>query len=159
MKIKVMALAVTLALAGCGKSAEVPAAAPTEAAKPLDAEGVVRALAKAGLPIENIAVLDEKTDSNNLLGRPGQYTSKVELFDHRHPKPAQGDEGWATVEVFATPEDAKQRRDYIAKMTDGVPVLLQYQVLRGKVLLRLDKVALPSEVKEYEAGLAKLIPE
>lgn len=159
MKHVAVALALTLALTGCGKKESGSSVAAVEAAKPLDAAGVAEGLKKAGLPVENVAVLDEKTDSNNLLGRPGQYTSKADFFDHRHPKTATSDDGSATIEVFANAEDAKKRRDYIAKVTDGVPFLLQYQVLRGKVLLRLDKVALPSEVKEYEEALAKIAPE
>lgn len=156
---KIVAL-IALALAACDGKPQSPE--PTASAVPeiRTAKDVVDALAAAGLPVTSVTVLDEKTDSNNLLGRPGQYTSKVMFYDGRHPKAKDGgDEGENTVEMFASAEAAKTRRDYIDGVTKGLPFLMQYQVLRGRVLLRLDKVLLPSEEKAYEAALAKIAGE
>lgn len=138
-----------------GAASEAPAQAPA----PQTAAQVADALGKQGIVLQNIVVLDEKTDTNNLLGRPGQYTSKVFFHDSRHPKtPESGDEFEGTVEVFASPADAKKRHDYIAEVTAGMPMLLQYQFLRGNVLVRLPKAFTPSETAVYKAELEMIIP-
>lgn len=158
-KFTVLTIAgLSLLTAGCG-SKGADSAAP-QARKVETAQQVVDALRSGGLPITDVVIIDERTDSNNLLGRPGQYTSKVFFYDGRHPKsPEGGDEGENSVEYFASAADAKKRDDYIAQVTDGVPLLMQYRLRHGKVLVRLDKVLLPSEAKEYELALSKVLPE
>jgi hypothetical protein len=153
-------MAATLSACGAHKNDDQGSAEQSKAAEPtpvMDAAGIVKQLSAQGLKIENVVAVTEDSDSNHLLGRPGQYTSKAFFYDARHPKSADSDEGENTIEVFSNPDDAKKRHDYIAKVTDGVPFLLQYQFLRGSVLLRLDHIATPSEAKEYELALAKVI--
>lgn len=130
--------------------------APEQATKPIDAAGAADALRKAGLPVQSVVVVTEKSDDNQLLGRPGQYTSKVFFYDGRHPKVPDSDEGENTIEVFPDDASAKRRRDYIAGVTEGIGMLTQYQYLNGRVLVRLDKVVLPSEAKGYEKAIAAL---
>lgn len=117
-----------------------------------NAKAVADAFKLAKLPIVDVKELSETTDDNHLLGRPGQYTSKLFFYDARHPKSADS-EGENTIEVFLNPIDAKRRHDYIAEITGGVGMLTQYQILRGPILVRLDKVILPSEAKAYESAL------
>jgi len=147
--------AFALALANCGGAATNTPEAP---AKPrvTKAEDVTAAFAKAGLKVTDVTVVTDKTDDNQLLGRPGQYTSKVFFYDARHPKSAAEGQGENTVEVFGTDADAKARHDYIDQVTKGVPMLLQYQLRQGRALVRFDKEALPSEVDEYRKVLAGL---
>lgn len=132
--------------------------AAAEAQAPQTAAEVATALTKQGIAVQNVVVLDEKTDSNNLLGRPSQYTSKAFFHDARHPKtPDSGDEFEATIEVFASPADAQKRHDYIDQVTSGVPMFVQYQFLRGNVLLRLPKAFTPSETAAYKTAMEKII--
>lgn len=152
------ALCSLLVLSACGgapMASNKVDAAPTPAETAATATEVAEGLRKAGLPIVNVDTLTEASDSNQLLGRPGQYTSKVYFFDRRHPKQA-GDEGQNTIEVFADTATAAKRRDYIARMTEGIGMLTQYQYLDGKILLRLDKALLPSEAEQYRKALAAL---
>lgn len=152
----------SLALVSCGQDeskSQGRAATPAAVEAPKDAAAVGEALREQGIDLQDVAVLDEKSDTNNLLGRPGQYTSKIFFHDARHPKtPESGDEFEGTIEVFANAADAQKRRDYIEQVTSGMPMLLQYQFLRGNVLVRLPKAFAPSETKSYEDALAKIVP-
>lgn len=154
-------LLATLALLASCQEAKAPenAATPsTTAATPAPhAIEVAGYFAKAGLSAPNAAVVTEQNDTNQLMGRPNQYTSKVFFYDLRHPK-GDADENENTVEVFANAEDAKARQDYVASVTKGVPMATQYQILRGPVLVRLDKALLPSEVDQYREVLNKSLP-
>lgn len=148
-------------LAACGEKApsgnETVATAP--APKVDTAEDVIGLFTTAGLKVENVVNLTAESDSNQLLGRPGQYTSKAFFYDARHPKQPEGDEGEHTVEVFASAEDAKRRHDYIKSMTENMPMLAQYQVLRGPVLVRFDKAMLPAQVDEYKKVIEGAVSE
>jgi hypothetical protein len=151
--------AAAVLLPGCGSGDQIPAGnvASPAPAPVAAASDVAAALTAAGLKLTSIVVVTEATDDNQLMGRPGQYTSKVFFYDARHPKsPDAPGAGENTIETFATAEDAKARRDYIEQMTKGSPLLLQYQILHGRTLVRLDKALLPSEVEGYREALAKL---
>lgn len=152
----------SLSLVSCNGAKSPTGAASETAAKvqaPATAGQVADSLGKEGIVLQDVVVLDEKTDTNNLLGRPGQYTSKVFFHDARHPKtPDSGDDFEGTVELFATPADAQKRHDYIEQVTSGMPMMLQYQFLRGNVLVRLPKAFTPSETEAYKAALEKMIP-
>ncbi|MGN1358656.1 MAG: hypothetical protein ACI4WU_04745 [Bacilli bacterium] len=121
-----------LLLVGCGKSSEK-----------LDAEGYANKLKDGGLNISNIIVYDEKTDENKLLGKPNQYTSKVNF-----------DEG--SIEVFENNEDAKNRKEYIENITSKASVLTEYDYLKDNVLLRINKEIDSDKAKEYEDMLNKI---
>lgn len=148
-------------LAACGQSndtvSNIPDTAQSETPKAaLDAAAVANGLKVAGLPIEGINALTEATDSNNMMGRPGGYTSKAFFFDKRHEGEGNEPAEQNTIEVFASEQDATTRREYIEGVTKGMPFLTQYMIQSGTTLLRLDKVITPTEAKEYEAALAKL---
>ena len=153
--------ALVLVLAGCGQSKEtvsdIPEDEPTKVSVAArDAEGVVTALTEAGLPIGGIVVLTEETDDNNMMGRPGGYTSKVFFFDNRYEGEGMEPSEQNTIEVFPSEEDATRRREYIEGVTEGMPMFSQYRIQVGLVLMRLDKVMKPGEAKEYEAALGEL---
>jgi len=152
----IVAATVLCLVSGCSSEPTQNTQADAAEAKtpvPTNANEVATALKRAKLPLVNIKELSEVTDDNHLLGRPGQYTSKLFFYDARHLKGGEGDDGENTIEVFANPVDAKRRHDYIAAITEGVGMLTQYQILRGPVLVRLDKLVLPTEAKAYEAAL------
>lgn len=132
-----------------GLAAALVLAGPAIAQRIATAADVTDAFAAAGLPVHRVVVLNAATDPNQLLGRPGQYTSKVTFSDARRSDAEN------TVEVFATAAQARTRRDYIARITEGAPFLTQYQVLDGRILARFDRAMLPQEVEQYRSALAQ----
>jgi hypothetical protein len=148
-------LFVALALA-----AQPVAVSGLHADAPRDAGDMATALAASGLPIADIQVLTSKTDPNKLLGRPGQYTSKVFFFDSRYPAGANDVlSGENTIEGFATIAEAKRRAAYIIKITSGSPMFAQYVYHRGRFVLRLDKALDPDEATAYDEALAKIVTQ
>lgn len=144
-----------LQVQACGNTPDAANVSAAQApAATLTAAGVLKTLTDHGVKVVNVREVTESSDDNHLLGRPGQYTSKLFFYDSRHPKQSGNDtEGESTIEVFTTPEDAQRRRDYIDTVTKGMPFALQYQLLYGRALVRLDKILTPSEVAEYKAAL------
>src|SRR5262245_52752476 len=104
----------------------------------LDAKAVFDRLAAAGLPITNPVPVDKSTDPNNLLGRPGGYTSRLSFsVPGGDPKADQYGMGrGGVIEVFATASDAKRRADRIRK--GDKESRGEHQYLAGTVLVRLD---------------------
>lgn len=138
------------ALTGCEKVKDMPKSVADEA---VTAAAIVDQFKAAGLPVQDVEIITAGTDENKLLGRPNQYTSKVNFYDSRHLDEQEFEQGEHYVEVFANADDAKARRDYVTEVTKGTPFLTQYQLLEGTVLVRLDKVLTPDEVAGYEAAL------
>ncbi|WP_310604814.1 Ig-like domain-containing protein [Anaerosporobacter sp.] len=120
----------------------------------LTAEEIVNKFIDAGLNVGTVIVYDETTDPNNKLGRPNQYTSKVNFadsqvtqYDYEGATPVGG-----TVEVFNNSADAKARYDYIYSVAHGT-IFEQYMYLQNNVLLRLDFELTPTQASEYEKVL------
>lgn len=135
---------------GVGSAAASTTGTPT-------AQQVIFKLKTAGMPIGKFKVYNERNDGNHLLGRPGQYTSKVNFRDKRVP--ASGDfdvTGGGAVEVFASKADAKRRYDYVSAIAKS-PLFSEYDYLEGKVLLRLSHILTPTQAKRYEASLRRLV--
>lgn len=133
------ALITGIALAGCSSTTTSPAAAPPagstapsasapkKVATPVTAAQAVDALTKTVTTAKAGAEVTAANDGNHLLGRPGQYTSKVGFTDSRI-KPAdvegmtEGDVAFGgAVEVFANADDAKARAAYIQAVTKNLP--------------------------------------
>lgn len=170
--------AVAALTAGCSSSAEevpvaapsttaaapVPssAAAPTTTAESLDAAAVLAELQSAGLPITDSAAVTETNDANNLIGRPGQYVSKVAFADSRVGQPidqaAPGNDAGGSIEVFATASDAQKRSDYIQKSLAnlGPAAGTEYHYLTGTALVRVTGVLPPSAAAAYETAVAAI---
>lgn len=113
------AAAVVLALGACGSGGT--STVSTTAAKPkpaLTAEQVA-----SGMGIGSVKAYTAATDPNHLLGRQGEYTSKV---------------NWSagSVEVFSDTADASARQAYVQAFK--CPFGDGYDYLDGVYLLRLD---------------------
>lgn len=146
---RIAALFAAALLAGCGVKGSESAAPKHD----LTAIEVADALKSQGLPIEDVRTYTAATDPNSLLGRPGQYIGKADFVDAR-----QTGEGTSyTIEVFDNEAAAKARRDYIEAVTKNVPFLLEYQILDGKTLVRLDKALTPDQVEQYRQVLKKVL--
>ena len=109
----------------------------------MDAEGYALELEKVGLDISDLIVYTAETDENELLGRPNQYTSKVNFVN-------------GSIEVFESEKDVKSRQEYINSIGEATPMFAEYNYINGKALLRIDKSLTPEEAKKYEEEFMKL---
>jgi hypothetical protein len=139
-----------LALGGCAEGANPRA------------DNIALKLKGQGLPVRQVKVYSEADDPNKLLGRPGQYIGKANFRDSRADSDrARGldvSEG-GSIEVFAFEGDARQRADYVEEIArSGGGLFAEYDYLRGKVLLRVAGNLTPTEAREYQAALKKIVP-
>jgi hypothetical protein len=168
-KILVACVATVLAVAlmGCqGKPATVPSPAKTVEASPsartesqpksrLTSDEIVAAFKTAGLPIGKVEVYDAETDTNKLLGRPGQYVAKFNFADTRLEQP-EGDLAGGSVESFSTEKDLNNRAQYIKSIGESMPLLVEYEYTNGFMLLRLRGGLTPKQAEEYNTIFQKL---
>ncbi|MDN5293186.1 MAG: hypothetical protein PWQ91_410 [Eubacteriales bacterium] len=158
-------LVTALFLAGCGsqeKNQSTPKSPVSTKKLPANAEEVVKALKESGLPIGKVMVFTAENDPNSLLGRPGQYTSKVNFVDTRINEPVSDKdisvENGGSVEFFANKEDAKKRYEYVSAIAkSGPPMFVEYDYLVDKVLLRVSGKLTPQQAAEYEAKLKEIM--
>lgn len=154
MRLVPLVAAVTLAsaLTACG--------APTT---DLDAAGVIQALVKQGMPATLTVTYDASNDPNKLLGRPNGYTSKASFTDRRvdpskasAAKPGDVELG-GSVEVFASADEASARAAYISEIGKKLPMMGEYDYVKGPVLVRVSRELTPTDAQPYEAALGKIV--
>jgi hypothetical protein len=116
-----------------------------------------------GMPIGSFVNYTVRTDENHLLGRPGEYISKVNFQDTRIPAaetdgdPTSIDAG-GSIETFASSSDAQRRLDYVKSVTQSFQAFAEYEYLvGGTVLLRLSNVLTPAEAAAYRRALQSAI--
>ncbi|WP_432893270.1 hypothetical protein ACQPYH_19710 [Kribbella sp. CA-245084] len=176
--IAVAALGAAGLLAGCGGDKTKPvggapgqASGTTSSAKPSvsvattaapetkpvsDAAVIAKALqAASGGHVKSLWTYTEDTDPNNLIGRPGGYTSATFVYDNRVSgcKAKPDSMCGAQVEQFATADDAKRRQDYIAGIYKAAPILgTEYLTVEETTLLRVTGELKPSINRQYVAA-------
>jgi hypothetical protein len=164
------ACAAVILLAGCSSTATSPssgapaspAAAKSSASKPLTATTALEAIAVSVKSVKLTGTVTAANDSNHLLGRPSQYTSKVTFSDSRISKGdasvfSKGDvELGGAIEVFGSPDDAKARAKYIQTVTKSMPGLAEYDYVHGSIVVRVSRFLTPAQAGEYKAAAAKL---
>ncbi len=163
----VVVAAFAVPLAGCGgstQSATTPTATPvtTTAAAASPAQSPASVIAKfqaAHLPVVPTITYTAESDSNHLLGRPGQYTAKESWTDTR-VDPSQVRDHAAgnvdlggSVEQFSTSADAQARSGYIANVEKGLGIT-EYDYVTGTALVRVSSALTPDQAKAYQAVLA-----
>ncbi|WP_139346715.1 PGRS-family protein [Sinomonas mesophila] len=174
MKRSYMALGVAaVLLTGCAPASPAPHSAspattsetstpsvtPTPSATPTptktsaaDATAIAERI-KTGVPsITGITTVTETNDSNQLIGRPGQYTSAAWVADSGAVVGATGADGGAVVEVFATEADAAARSIYIQETLTrlGPAFGTEWHHLSGATLLRVSGKLAPSVNEQYK---------
>lgn len=122
---------------------------------------ILQGLKAHNLPIGVYFNYTADNDVNKLLGRPGQYTGKLNFKDTRISSSDQGanisvsDGG--SIEVFASTTDAKNRFAYIQSISkSGVALFAEYEYLDGVVILRVSSQLTPSQAAQYQAALKAL---
>lgn len=109
----------------------------------MTAEQYSIALKNAGLLIDDLKVVTAENDENKLLGRPNQYTSKVNFKN-------------GSIEVFNNKEDLKARQEYINEIGKATSIFAEYNYANGNALLRINKSLTPEDAKKYEDEFMKL---
>lgn len=126
------------------------------APQPLTAEEISSNLKLANLPIGNVIVYTEDNDVNKLLGRPNQYISKVNFADTTLEQIDAEDPDGGSIETFRNPADLTARKDYIEAAEKEMPALVEYMVVNGNYLLRLNHGLTPTQVDGYKEAFMKL---
>jgi hypothetical protein len=128
---------------------------------PQSADEVLQKLKDRELPVGESVAYTAKTDPNDLLGRPNQYTSKVIFNDTRlNPDPmAKGFDvqNGGSIEVFKDEDDAIARAKYLKNLTKSLSPLAEYSYREGTVLLRLSHRLTPTQAAEYEDALKDIL--
>jgi len=172
----ILAILMIATLSGCGGSTEEAAKqsdpqelaispdpetpSPAPSAKLETAEDYANALKDAGLPIGKIEVWTAETDPNAKLGRPNEYTSKIDFEDTTLEKSDTEYLTGGTIEVFATKDNCQSRYEYLEQFTDpslGVIGLNQYMYKGDTVILRVSYDVVPDEAAKYETAFNALI--
>jgi hypothetical protein len=163
MKKIAVAAAALVMLTGCGGSKETPtpnavqttqqapATTPTENAGSQNA-GQLATKMKTAVAAKSVKVWTEDNDPNKLLGRPGGYTSAATLIDKSLPCTDPGVDCGASIEVFATPEEATKRAEYIKSLRTGGMLGTEYHTLIGSTLLRVTGELPPKTNTKYAAA-------
>jgi hypothetical protein len=128
-----------------------------DAGQALDAKAVFDRLVGQGLPIANPVPVDDSTDPNELLGRPGGYTSRLSFsLPCGDPDADQYGIGrGGIIEVFATASDAGERLNFI-RSTDRRSRHDERQYRAGPVLVRLADCVNRSLANEFEGAVQTL---
>jgi hypothetical protein len=128
----------------------------------LTAEQVAIRLAGAGLPLRTTVVYTAANDPDNLLGRPGGYTSKIAFADPRigRDRVAGTDtdaiERGGSIEVYPDVAAASARVDYLRTVSSASPRLAEYTYLQAGVVLRLSRHLTQDAAAGYEGTLKRL---
>jgi hypothetical protein len=152
--------------AGMTAAGSQGACAPVETTAPpttLTAAQITQKLKDAGLPISKVIVYTEKTDPNNMMGRPGGYVGKTAFVDKRvDPAKAKDDsEGSAelggSVEVYSISDAAAQRAAYVQGFYTGGMLGSEYDYSAGSVVLRVSGILTPSQARGYQDALNQIV--
>lgn len=131
---------------------------PATVSKPVNASAAFTKLSATVDSAKLSGTVTADNDPNHLLGRPGQYASKVTFNDTRiKASDVSGtdkgdvDRGGA-IEVFATPADATARAKYIQAVTKSMPMLSEYDYVHGTVLVRVSHYLTPDQAAGYKTA-------
>ena len=161
-----LATITALALAGCSNTSSshgnsnsgssAPVKANAVAATPLTA-GTAFTKLTATVPTAKLSgTVTAATDPNHLLGRPGQYTSKVTFTDTRIKASDVTDSTKGSVdlggaiEIFADPAGATARAKYIQAIAKSMPAVAEYDYVHGAVLVRVSHYLTPAQAATYK---------
>lgn len=136
----------TLLFAGCSKPA-----VQTLPPEPLTMQNVIDAITAANLPINKPFHYDEANDPNELLGRPNQYTAKMNFKD-----PDTKDVE-LSIEIFPSNERAEARCAYIESIGKASSILSKYCFVNRNAVLHIHSKMQPYRAAEYERAFRGVI--
>ncbi len=120
--------------------------------KEYSAEEIINSMKEKSTNIGKIVVFSSDNDPNNLLGRPNQYTSKIQFEDVRIDQSYlnENEVKGGTIEVFSSKKDMENRKSYIESISSQSSLFAQYIYSKGYAILRLECDITPEQAKEYE---------
>jgi hypothetical protein len=128
---------------------------------PQTAKEVLQGLKDEGMPIGKSEAYNAENDPNKLLGRPNQYTSKVNFKDTRlKPDPIAGKfdvPNGGSIEVFEDQDDAIARKKYLEGLGKSFSPMAEYSYREGTVLLRVSNRLTPKQAAEYQEALKSIL--
>ena len=161
----VTAAALLTALTACSSSGTSSSsgsagkAGNAAASKPLTASTAFEQISGKVTTAKLSGTVTAANDGNHLLGRPGQYTSKITFEDARikasdveFTKKGDVERGGA-IEVFASPDDAQARAKYIGAVTKSMPMLAEYDYVHGTILVRVSHYLTPDQAGVYKTAV------
>ncbi|OHV48255.1 hypothetical protein BCD48_15990 [Pseudofrankia sp. BMG5.36] len=150
---------------GTPTPAVTPTADAATAADPLaglTAEQVAIRLLGAGVPLRTSIVYDASSDPNQLLGKPGGYTSKIAFLDARTGISPAGVtskdpvEQGGSIEVFADPAAASSRVQQLRTISSSSQLVQEADYQHGGVVLRVSRYLKKADADGYGDALAAL---
>lgn len=150
---------VAVATATSGQTAGLVAPAANGCYDLSAALGVLSGLAAEGIPIGEFVDYTPQTDPNELMGRPGGYTSKVNFQDTRlTPESTDFDtQDGGAIEVFASEDDLNDRIARLEATWEAFPIVPKDVLYsEGTILLRVSTRLLTPDVESYGAALEAL---
>ena len=159
-----IASALSVGLVGCGEETQNSSSISNISSETqlslskMNAAQITEYLKAQGLPITNEIDYTEENDPNELLGRPNQYTSKVNFADSRITEQydIENNPVGGSIEVFSNSGDATKRKDYVDAIQSQIGALTQYTYQFDNVLMRVDHELTPTQAAEYESALQQL---
>ncbi len=147
----------TMALIATSTPAPVATETSSVSAANVMIQTIIATLKAANLPIAETVIYTAETDPNKLLGRPNQYVAKANWHDSRLPTPEDPNQPDVSdgggIEIFMDNEGAKRRADYIQELGKSMPFLVEYDYVRGPILLRVSGKLTPAQAEEYKKAL------
>ncbi|WP_238429271.1 PGRS family protein [Frankia nepalensis] len=143
-------------------SAPPPGAATPSQLTGLSAEDVAIRLAGAGMPLRTRVVYTATDDPNQLLGKPGGYTSKIAFSDERTGvnvatvTSRDPIEQGGSIEVFPDEAAASSRVEELSAVSSSSQLLQEFDYRQGTVVLRVSKYLTKEDAKAYGDALATL---
>lgn len=155
------------ALAGCSNSKPAPASSGKTAndssvSKPLTASAAFTQISAKVGTAKLSGTVTAANDPNHLLGRPGQYTSKVTFTDSRiKASDVEGtDKGdvdrGGSIEVFEDSSGAQARAKYIQTIAKSMPAVAEYDYVHGAVVVRVSHYLTPEQAAGYKTAADNL---
>jgi hypothetical protein len=113
---------------------------------------LVSSLKSSGLPVQNVQTLTAANDPERLLGKPGQYSSKIAWRDQR----AASED--ATIELFADEASMRTRLQALQAIPKTAPQYTPYLIgdPAKKALVRLPKGMSPDGAQGYQRWLSTI---
>lgn len=138
---------------------------PIPTPQPKTAADVLSELKAKGLPVGESFAYTDSNDPNKLLGRPGQYVSKINFKDTRVVQQYVNNTGakievsdGGSVETFASATDAQNRFKYIQAISKSSSMFAEYEYIQGDAILRISNDLTPAQAKVYADAFKQIVP-
>lgn len=116
--------------------------------------------------VQDISAVTEDNDPNGQLGKAGGYTAAVyfssdlvdvsELYSVGESVIERGTDGGGCIEVYASPEDAEKRQEYLAAF-DGSVLATGSHIVVGTVLVRTSNLLTASQQDALESAIVEAL--